>query len=79
MPVEDLQMTRRVQREIGKRNSIDYSLMAIRSIHGIVYINGRVRPIRGREVNLQDEMGIVAQNIKRIPGVRDVVVEVQYH
>lgn len=78
MPVEDLYMTRRVQREFGKRNSIDYSLVGIRAIHGVVYLTGRIRPIRGRDVSLQEELGIIVQNIKRIPGVRDVVCEVQY-
>jgi hypothetical protein len=78
MPAEDLHTTRRVMREIGKRNSVDYSLLAVRAIHGVVYVNGRVRPIRGQEVSLESEMAIIAQNIKRLPGVRDVVLEVDY-
>ena len=79
MPLEDMQMTRRVQREIAKRNSVDATMVNTRCIHGVVYISGRVRSMRGTiGVNLEDEMHIIAQNIKRIAGVRDVVVEVQY-
>jgi len=72
-----MHMTRRVQREVGKRVALDSNLVNIRSIHGVVYIGGRVRPNRGHEnVSLEDEMQIVAQNIKRIQGVRDVIIEV---
>lgn len=79
MPVEDMQMSRRVQREISKRASVDSSLINLRSIHGVVYISGRIRPVRGAvNVNLEEELHIIAQNIKRIPGVRDVVMEVSF-
>lgn len=79
MPVEDMHMTRRVQRELGKRVALDTNLVTVRSIHGVVYVNGRVRAMRAViNLSLEDEMAIVAQNIKRIPGVRDVVMEVSY-
>lgn len=79
MPVEDMHMTRRVQRELGKRVALDTNLVTVRSIHGVVYVNGRVRAMRAVvNLSLEDEMAIVAQNIKRIPGVRDVIMEVSY-
>jgi acid phosphatase class B len=79
MPLEDMQMTRRVQREIGKRVALDSTQVNTRAVHGVVYITGRVRAMRGAvNLSLEDEMQIVAQNIKRIPGVRDVVIEVSY-
>lgn len=79
MPAEDLHMTRRCQREIGKRVAVDGNLINVRAIHGVIYLTGRARLQRGAtNVSLEDEMHIIAQNIKWIPGVRDVVVEVSY-
>ncbi len=79
MPAEDLHMTRRCQREIGKRVAVDGNLINVRAIHGVIDLTGRARLQRGAtNVSLEDEMHIIAQNIKRIPGVRDVVVEVSY-
>lgn len=79
MPAEDLQMTRRCQREIGKRVAIDGNLINVRAIHGVVYLTGRARLQRGAmNVNIEEEMNIIAQNIRRLPGVRDVVMEVTW-
>lgn len=79
MPVEDMHMTRRVQRELGKRVALDTNLVNVRSVHGVVYVNGRVRAMRAVvNLSLEEEMAIVAQNIKRIPGVRDVIMDVAY-
>lgn len=79
MPLEDTQTSRRVQRQLAKRSALDITQVNTRAIHGVVYITGRVRLMRGTvNVSLEDEMQIVAQNIRRIPGIRDVVLEVSY-
>jgi len=78
MPVEDLAMTRRVQREFARRQTIDGSLINVRAIHGVVYVTGRVRSMRGGNVDLKHEMGIIALSIRKIAGVRDVVLELMY-
>lgn len=77
MPAEDAAMTRLVQREIGRR-PIDSRLLDVRAVHGIVYIRGQVRRLRGHDVNLEHEMEIIRRVLKSKPGIRDVIMDVTY-
>ena len=79
MPVEDVETVRQVRREISRR-SLDISNLDIRVMHGVVYLRGKVDWVRGvfHEVDLNQELGIVYRVLKAKPGVRDVVMEVQY-
>ncbi|MCL6518951.1 MAG: hypothetical protein K6T99_03910 [Armatimonadetes bacterium] len=77
MPAEDVQMTRLVQREIGRRY-IDSRQLDVRVIHGVVYIRGIVRKIRGHDVSLEAEMEIIRRILRSKPGIRDVIMDVTY-
>lgn len=77
MPAEDVQMTRLVQREIGRRY-IDSRQLDVRVIHGVVYIRGTVRKIRGHDVSLEAEMEIIRRVLRSKPGIRDVIMDVTY-
>ncbi|MDH7481216.1 MAG: BON domain-containing protein [Armatimonadota bacterium] len=77
MPAEDVQMTRLVQREIGRRY-IDSRQLDVRVIHGVVYIRGTVRKIRGHDVSLEAEMEIIRRILRSKPGIRDVIMDVTY-
>ncbi len=75
MPAEDVQMTRLVQREIGRRY-IDTRQLDVKVIHGIVYMRGVVRQIRGHDVNLEAELEIIRRILRSKPGIRDVIMDV---
>lgn len=75
MSVEDARQTRMVQREISKRR-IDISRMDIHVHHGVVYLRGTVRPLRGQTFDIKQEFQIIAHILRGCPGIRDVVNEV---
>jgi len=74
MPLEDVEMRRMVLREINKRH-LDTSLMDVHVIHGVVYIRGMVRGIRGHNVDVKQELEIIRRILRQKPGIRDVVVD----
>ncbi|MEN3000596.1 MAG: hypothetical protein ABDI19_01995 [Armatimonadota bacterium] len=75
MPMEDVEQRRMVLREINKRR-IDTSLMDVHVIHGVVYIRGVVRPLRGQPVDLNQELEIIRRILRQKPGIRDVIIDV---
>lgn len=75
MPAEDIHATRMVQRELVKR-CIDISLLDVRVTHGVVYLRGTVRRIRGYDFDLEREMAIIYNILRQKPGIRDVVSDV---
>jgi hypothetical protein len=74
MAGEDAKLSRDVLREFTKR-SVDSSRINIRAGHGVVYIYGELRGVRGIDIDLEKELNIIILNIKRKYGVRDVVNE----
>ncbi len=76
MPAEDAATTRLVRREIVRRR-IDDSQLHVNSMHGVVYIRGQVRSLRGEECDLEAEMNIIHRILRSRPGIRDVVFEVE--
>lgn len=75
MPAEDARMTRLVQREIGRRY-IDASRLDVKAVHGVVYLRGSIRRLRGHEVDLDHELQVINRVLRGKPGVRDVVIDV---
>jgi len=75
MPVVDKQLGLRVRREFSKRASVDCSDVRVHTSGGTVYLNGRIKPNRGSEVNMKAEVEIICRNLRTIPGVREVVNE----
>jgi len=75
MPAEDALMTRLVQREIGRRY-IDASRLDVKAIHGVVYLRGTITKLRGHDVDLAHELGIINRVLRGKPGVREVIMEV---
>jgi len=73
----DAEITRMVQREIGRRN-VDASRIDIRVIHGMVYVRGTLRHLRTHpEVNLEQEAEILRKTLRLRPGIRGVVWEAE--
>ncbi len=74
MPAEDKEMTRMVQREIGRRR-VDASMVDVKAIHGVVYLRGVLRPLRGMAIDLTQEVELIERILRNKPGVRDVINE----
>ncbi|MDO8682741.1 MAG: BON domain-containing protein [Armatimonadota bacterium] len=79
MPVEDAEMTRSVRREISRRY-IDSTNIDVRVMHGVVYLRGWVDRLRGQyqNIDLKEEMEVIHRILLQRPGIRDVVIEVDY-
>ena len=75
MPVEDSQVTRMIQREISRRY-IDATKLDVKAIHGVVYLRGSIRKIRGHDVDLKQELQIIHRVLRGKPEIRDVIMEV---
>ena len=77
MPAEDLTVTRMVHREVTRRY-IDSSLLDVKAIHGVVYIRGTIKKIRGHDLDLRKEMEIIQRVLRSKSEIRDVIVDVTY-
>lgn len=76
MPVADKDLAIRCRREFIRRQGLDSTLIEVSAIQGVVTIRGELRPVRGQDIDLQHELEVIMQSIRRIPGVRDVRSEV---
>jgi hypothetical protein len=74
---EDSEHTKLVWRTIS-RKPIDTSLMTVLVMHGVVYLRGQVRAMRGHDIDIRSEMEMVARILKQKPGIRDVVIDVTF-
>jgi hypothetical protein len=80
MPLEDKATRRLVEREISK-HPIDYSLLVVSVINGVCTFSGRVSPLRGavaRGVNIKDEVRKLADSVRLIRGIHEVVIDIAY-
>lgn len=75
MPIEDIAMRRELMHEVAKR-PIDYSLMDIHVVHGVVYMRGIVRKLRGHDADPAQEVETLCRIFRQKPGIRQVVNEV---
>jgi hypothetical protein len=77
MPLEDRAASRRVEREIHKL-PLDHSLVTVTVINGVCYVGGRIRRLRNptaRGVDLKKVVAEMEDIIRRLPGIRDVVID----
>ena len=47
-------------------------------MHGVVYLRGQIKPLLGQECDLKAEMLIIHRILRSRPGVREVVLEVEF-
>lgn len=74
MQVADVEMVRAVRREMS-RHQIDSGETQVYVSHGIVHLNGRVKPIRGHENEFDEEIHTLHRVLKQRPGIREVLFE----
>ena len=77
MNQSDVEVTRRVRSEITRRY-VDSSMLEVSVAHGVVYLRGFLRPLRGHdEVELKHEAEVISQMLHRVPNIRQVVWEAE--
>jgi osmotically-inducible protein OsmY len=80
MPIEDKQLGLRIRREITRRQGIDASDLRIHTTGGTVYLAGRLRATRGAVgLDMKKEAEIIEHSLRNIPGVRDVINEMDVY
>jgi hypothetical protein len=75
MPLEDISLRRELMHEVAKR-PIDYSLLDIHVVQGVVYLRGIVRKLRGYDADPEQEVETLCRIFRQKPGIRQVVNEV---
>jgi hypothetical protein len=75
---ENQDMCRTVRREMG-RHSIDCGEVQVSVTHGMVQLNGRVRPMRGHEEIFESAVTAFLKALRQRPGVRGVYPEWTCH
>jgi hypothetical protein len=78
MSGQDSLMVRSIMRDIGK-HPIDVSDLRVSVNAGVVYLQGRVKPIRGyhEDTDMDEVMTTLCKCIRQHPGIRDIVMDVQ--
>lgn len=71
---KDVEMTKLVRREFNRRK-IDTTLADIRVSHGVVYLRGTIKPMRGGTEDPREEVAIIAKALRCRPEIRDVVID----
>lgn len=79
MGLEDKALRVTVQREISRfANSVDDTLMTMACINNVVYLGGRIRPLKGgagRGVDVRRQVMLLKETIESIRGVTQCVVD----
>ena len=79
MPLEDKAVRHTVEREISKLSGgIDVSLMSVMCVNGVVYLGGRIKPLKGtagRGVDIKRQVSIIQEQLILIKGVTQVVCD----
>ncbi|MEA3402863.1 MAG: hypothetical protein U9R79_16605 [Armatimonadota bacterium] len=79
MPLEDKQARLRIMREISKYD-MDTSLMRVRVINSVVYIDGRVSPMRTPSApeDLRKVFDKLEETFLMMSDINDVVIDVAF-
>ena len=77
MTQSDVDTTRKARCEITRRY-VDSSMLDVSVMHGVIYLRGSLRPLRGHgEVDLKHEAEVISQVLHRMSGIRQVVWEAE--
>ena len=76
MTLDDTRLRRRLQKELSRRN-IDATRITVELTHGVAEIKGEIRPLRGMKFSLEEELELIETLLRRVPGVRDVKMQVK--
>ncbi|MGI8970176.1 MAG: hypothetical protein ACR2HB_05650 [Dehalococcoidia bacterium] len=76
MATDTKQMQLLVRREMARR-PLDCSMVEFYVTHGVVYLRGTVRAVRGHDIDVKQEVTHLTTVLKQKSGIRDVVSELQ--
>jgi osmotically-inducible protein OsmY len=76
MSSDTKQMQMVVRREMARR-PLDCSMVEVYVTHGVVYLRGTVRAVRGHDIDVKQEVTHLMTVLKQKSGIRDVVSELQ--
>jgi len=71
---ENLELGRMVRRELG-RHALDSGEVTITAHHGVIYLHGRVRPVRGHEAVFELSVSNFLKALRQRHSVREVIAE----
>jgi hypothetical protein len=75
--VEDVAVVKMVRRELNRRK-IDCALVDVRVSHGVVFLRGVAKPMRGGATDVKGEIEIVCRVLRQKAEIRDVIAELIY-
>lgn len=78
MGVEDKHIGREVLREMNRRRSIEIMDTRMSVTRGVVWVGGIIRASLGENWDPKVEKEQIKDMIKRVPGVKDVVIEAKF-
>lgn len=78
MSVEDKQMWRLLERELTRRQDLDFTDTKVSVARGIGYISGVIRPQLGSLIVPREEIKAIMDSTRRIPGLRDIVFDAKF-
>lgn len=70
----DVAATKMVRSEFGKR-MIDVTNADMRVTHGVCYIRGSLKPIKGGPSDIRKEVEIIMKVLRQRAGIKDVVLD----
>ena len=74
----DVRGTKAARAEFSKRG-VDTTMADVRCMHGVLYIRGTIRPIRGAAYSdLKAEMELIARVLRQKQDIRDVILDCTY-
>jgi hypothetical protein len=76
MASDQKQLQLLVRREMARR-PLDCSLVDVYCSHGVIYLRGTIRPMRGHVLDINSEISTLMTILRQKSGIRDIINELQ--
>ncbi len=70
----DVAANKALRREFSRR-MIDITQADLRVTHGVAYIRGAIKPIKGGPTDIRKEVELIARLLRTQAGIKDVVID----
>lgn len=75
--VEDIRNRKRIRAEFTKR-LVDITGMDLQVHHGVAYVRGVIKPIKGGNPDVKAEVAVIANNVKNLGLAKEVVFDCHF-
>ena len=76
MSLEDKKVTRQLERELYRFQSLDVTEARVQVMNGNAYLGGTIRPANGMyTLNIKEEMRIFTEIALKMPSIRSLVID----